>query len=114
VKKEDLRVGMVIGNGVRKNRQITGIGKDFYLFIFHLDEGDKMEKMCLMTELGEWEPVKEKKKITLYRYTWNSKTYEDKHTQQTGWIGFSWEEFFNGAPNAICLKTETKEVEIDD
>ena len=110
--KKDLEVGMVLRHNTDhgNTRRITAIGERLHLYIHengleYSDHGEYMEN---------WEPVKEKKKITLYRYTWNTKTYEDKYTRQSKWVGFSFEELFNGAPSVICLKTETKEIEIDD
>ena len=63
-------------------------------------------------DIAEWEPVKEKKKITLYRFTMKVGKHGDIH--QANWTEVEWEEYNCNSPELHLLKTETKEVEIDD
>jgi len=59
----------------------------------------------------EWEIVKPKKKIKLYRYTYKS-PYLNDHIYETNFMSKAWEDFMD--KDDILLKTEEKTIEVDD
>jgi len=56
-----------------------------------------------------YQPPKQKKKITLYRYTYETIS---NNIFQNYWTSEKWEDFKSGSHSAL-LKTETKEIEIE-
>ena len=59
----------------------------------------------------EWEIIKPKKKIKLYRYTYKS-PYLNDHIYETNFMSKAWEDFMD--KDDILLKTEEKTIEVDD
>lgn len=115
MRKEDLKVGMKINIPCLKNqviRVVTGIGKNNYLFIYP-DEND--ERVDYLNHLDNFEPVLEKKKITLYRYTYQLRYGFSITQKQSEWSNKSIEEYKSDyGRNFKLLTTESKEIEIDE
>ncbi len=104
--KEDLKVGMVIernGNNVRK---ISLIGSDVYIYTLN---GSSDFAACL-SDLGEWEPVVEKKKVTVYNhvYFWGSEGV----IGDSGRTNQSWDQFHTSGYRKL-IHTFVEEFEVD-
>jgi hypothetical protein len=106
MKKEELRVGMVITRRGRFNPNKVIKSK------VNRIEGDHVyidEEYSIPAEdLKDWEPAIEKRKVKLYRYTHLG---PDIHVRQTSWISQSWEEI---GYHSTLVKTEEKEIEVEE
>lgn len=116
MKIEDLKVGMKIihYNHINLIRTITAIGKDNYLYnqIVPHDYEDKISLIVEYSDIIEnikyFNEVKQKKKIILYRYTYQR---ENKSVFTVNWDSDNQPDIMNR--HLKIVKTETKEIEID-
>lgn len=65
MKKEDLKVGMIIsGNYAINNRKITAIG--LYTYLYQIEGSEDNEHCASLQELDEFEPIAPKKRYWLW------------------------------------------------
>ena len=114
MKIKDLKVGMSIIETSDDTiiRKIVAMGdKNLYIYLSpHSDE----ERAGDFQYLCNYEPVVEKQKIKLFRYTY---TGNDKIFYETNWCSLTWEDAKMapdkwGVDDCTLLKTEEKEIEI--
>lgn len=112
MKKEDLKVGMKIQLKEFPNSDpqiIVAIGNDLYIYQYYDDPDNIGDIYGYLSNIYRFDVFKEKKKATLYRYTY--KRYNGA-LWQTNWE--SKLEIDNSICHDIKIKTETKEIEIDE
>ncbi len=106
MKKEDLKVGMVIVKDIYK-KKVTGLGDHCLIYKAVYDEGEGGEDLFPYDQLDQFEPYVEKQKIKLFRYTYEG---SDKVIYESNWSSLVWDNWL--LCDSTLLKTEEKEIEI--
>lgn len=106
MKKEDLKVGMKIVHDIDNYdiRTISALGKNSYLYVIN-----NQELFDYFNNLLGFHILKEIKKITLYRFTYQR---EDKSVFTVNWDSDNQPDIMNR--HFKIVKTDTREIEIDE
>ena len=107
MKKEDLKVGMIITSKCsRLERTIKYIGDMYYIYT-----GDFGENHDIIQQLSRWEPIRSVTKVTYYRYSWVTEG-DKEFIHQCNWTTNMWSVFSKLNVDRILLETEEKVVDI--
>lgn len=119
MKAEELKVGMRIRAEDQTDRVVLFIGETGF---YYKCDGTGTENSCLFKYLNYYEPVVEKKKIKLFRYTYSDfqdPSVRNQRFYQSTWLSERWGYYRDNflLKKSICvelLKIEEKEIEIDE